>query len=899
MPKYELLQRLGEGGMGSVYLAKEVALGRVVAIKVLAPLLARDGPFRMRFEREARAAAGLSHPNVVQVYTVGETEGDPSLPFIIMQYVEGATLDDVLQEAGPLSERRARRVLRDVAAGLAAAHARDLVHRDIKPANILLEHSSGRAFIADFGISAALSPRAIGGAEPVPEAGVVMGTPPYMSPEQTLGEVLGPASDVYSLGIVAYQVLSGALPFETNSPQGWMGAHRAQTPIPLRNRRKGISDDLVRLVDRCLVKESQARPHAAELARELLPSTEDEILWPPPGLVELPALGRKLRRASLLLLAGAGVLFTVLALRVPGAYTGTGWWTAWAGGPIVAVDAAAPSAGVVALWQAVVLLSGVVLAGALSWFLWLTGQTRTRLAELAARGWLPETLRDVIADPDGRSGLLLSGAGEFAMLSPERRASILGVRRAQHRGLLLAATWPALLLAVWAVSVLLGRPLQARGGTPVGGPQFFAIVVPTLLALFAAAAALLREKRATGITVWRRQHSGTFAIAKETGEEDIAAWYADLPGSRGPARPRSPPARTWTAAARLFLIAVAVLTVSALALLLTATLLAGRSARQLGPATSRLAELVEQRENGDTLAGIRLVLREYQPPPRSPDTAGSGLEALQSTSLTLPAYPVEPRAALGSRQPGLASRTLVADAMRRAGRLGSDTLRLLEQLADHPRTRFLRRAAASATVTLPREADSTSAIRTAMEANAAAAVLAAARRDFGAAASRLGENAVVADAALRAGGRAWPTAGLQMLSALVLLPLAEVERLRDDPEREARLRTLAVGIGESIDRFGPRWVRGGIGLASDPRDLRVLLLLKADSTIPRGFREAALEASGGGVCLNPREWLAGADPARREVLRELPALPPSFESGGILPVAARIRYCAGLLSAGP
>ena len=209
-PQYEYLRVLGTGGMGAVYLLREPALKRLVAVKVLAPWLAADARARTRFEREARAAAALSHPNVVRVYAEGETSG-LRLPYIVMQYVEGPTLSEWMEQHRPASEREARRIIGEVASGLAAAHARQLVHRDVKPSNVLVEHDTGRAYVVDFGVSAALATSPSEEATRLTATGTVTGTPVYMSPEQASGETVTPKSDVYSLGIIAYELLVGEL----------------------------------------------------------------------------------------------------------------------------------------------------------------------------------------------------------------------------------------------------------------------------------------------------------------------------------------------------------------------------------------------------------------------------------------------------------------------------------------------------------------------------------------------------------------------------------------------------------------------------------------------------------------------------------------------------------------
>jgi eukaryotic-like serine/threonine-protein kinase len=192
---YEYLRLVGVGGMGAVFLYREVALKRLVAVKVMAPDLAADAGARTRFTREARSAAALSHPNVVRVYAVGETAG-LALPYIVMQYVEGPSLAEWMEHHPRASERDGRRIIGEVAAGLAAAHARGLLHRDVKPGNVLLEAETGRAYVADFGVSAAVAAGSADTTGSLTATGHVVVTPIYMSPEQAAGEPLTPKSDV-------------------------------------------------------------------------------------------------------------------------------------------------------------------------------------------------------------------------------------------------------------------------------------------------------------------------------------------------------------------------------------------------------------------------------------------------------------------------------------------------------------------------------------------------------------------------------------------------------------------------------------------------------------------------------------------------------------------------------
>ncbi|PYP70230.1 MAG: hypothetical protein DMD41_15300 [Gemmatimonadetes bacterium] len=201
--RYSLEREVGRGGMGVVYLAREVRLDRPVAIKLLPPSKARDGGLRERFLREARTAAKLSHPNIIPIFTVEEAG---EFVFFAMAFVEGDTLTQRVRERGPLPPSEAARVLREVAWALAYAHSQGVVHRDVKPDNIILETATGRALVADFGIAGLVK-----GAAGL-DGGEVVGTPEFMSPEQVLGEGVDGRSDLYSFGLVGYFALTGRLP---------------------------------------------------------------------------------------------------------------------------------------------------------------------------------------------------------------------------------------------------------------------------------------------------------------------------------------------------------------------------------------------------------------------------------------------------------------------------------------------------------------------------------------------------------------------------------------------------------------------------------------------------------------------------------------------------------------
>jgi len=255
--RYSIDRELGRGGMGVVYLAKEVDLDRPVAIKLLPPDMAASPGLRARFLQEARTAAKLSHPNIIPIHVVDEVQ---DFVFFAMAYVDGETLAERVRRRGPLPPSEAARLLREVAWALAHAHAHGVVHRDVKPDNILLEAGTGRALVADFGIAAA------GGARQAE----VTGTPEFMSPEQALGTAVDARSDIYAFGAMAYFTLSGALPFQGRSPTEVLAKQVSEAPRPLTTVAGALPRKLVQIVERCLAKDPAERPQSAEIVGEQL-----------------------------------------------------------------------------------------------------------------------------------------------------------------------------------------------------------------------------------------------------------------------------------------------------------------------------------------------------------------------------------------------------------------------------------------------------------------------------------------------------------------------------------------------------------------------------------------------------------------------------------------------------
>jgi len=252
---------LGGGGMAKVFLAHDRILDRDVALKVLREQYAEDGEFVERFRREATSVATLNHPNVVQVYDQGRSEDGRY--YIAMEYVPGGTLKDRLDREGTLDPAEAARLASQIAEALQAAHERGIVHRDVKPQNVLLT-AAGDAKVADFGIARAAL------ATDISRTSLVLGTAGYMSPEQAMGEPVGPASDLYSLGVVLYELLTGEVPFGAESPVAIAMKHVTEPPHPPRGLNPMVPEEMDALVMGLLAKKPEDRyGSAAELADDL------------------------------------------------------------------------------------------------------------------------------------------------------------------------------------------------------------------------------------------------------------------------------------------------------------------------------------------------------------------------------------------------------------------------------------------------------------------------------------------------------------------------------------------------------------------------------------------------------------------------------------------------------
>lgn len=327
--RYALERRLGRGGMGIVYLAHELRLDRRVAIKLLPPERASLPVARERFLREARTAAQLSHPGIVPIFAVHEVR---DFVFFVMAYVDGETLGQRVRYGGPLGHAAAASILEEVARALAHAHASGVVHRDVKPDNILLERASGRALVSDFGIARV-------GSGPTTGPQRVLGTAAFMSPEQATGAPVDARSDLYSLGVVGFFVLSGRLPFEGPDDVAVLARHVTDPPPPLASVAPDVPPRLAQVIDRCLAKDPEARFASGEALAEALGTALDRR-----AAVAVRAFvteARHLSPTTLLYGASASLALALTVMRSLGDPAPGAWATVIAVAAVIAVVPAA------------------------------------------------------------------------------------------------------------------------------------------------------------------------------------------------------------------------------------------------------------------------------------------------------------------------------------------------------------------------------------------------------------------------------------------------------------------------------------------------------------------------------------------------------------------------------
>ena len=323
---YEVVSQLGAGGMGEVYLAEDPRLGRQVAIKVLPAEFARDSDRLRRFEQEARATSALNHPNILTVYDIGAHEG---APYIVAELLEGEELSELIKQ-GALAPRKAVDYSRQIAEGLAAAHAKGIIHRDLKPENLFVTND-GRVKILDFGL-AKLRPQQFGGVDKdaptqqrITDPGVIMGTVGYMSPEQVRGQETDHRSDIFAFGVILYEMLTGRRAFRGDSAIEVMNAILKEEPPEFSETKEQISPHLEMIVRRCLEKQPERRFHSAHdlgfaLASLSAPSSSRlQTAAALPAVTERMSASRWLGRERLIWLA-ATVLLALTALVAARAY---------------------------------------------------------------------------------------------------------------------------------------------------------------------------------------------------------------------------------------------------------------------------------------------------------------------------------------------------------------------------------------------------------------------------------------------------------------------------------------------------------------------------------------------------------------------------------------------------
>ncbi|MCC6217506.1 MAG: serine/threonine protein kinase [Polyangiaceae bacterium] len=300
--QFEILQKIGTGGMGSVYKASQPAMNRMVAIKILHPKLAARKDLVARFRREARAMSQLTHPNTVKVFMYGELEEDGSL-YIVMELLEGRNLNQTVRREGPMPAERAIPVLVQVCGALQEAHEMGIVHRDLKPENVFLCNQGALADfpkVLDFGLAKVTEQQMRPGSVILTQEGMVFGTPEFMSPEQAQGKTLDATSDIYSLAVILYEVLTGKLPFAAKSPMEYIQKHVVEPPIPLNQRvpDRHFPPALESVVAKALSKRPQDRyQSAADFARALASSLTHGDRTTEPGPPE-PADGARQAAAA-------------------------------------------------------------------------------------------------------------------------------------------------------------------------------------------------------------------------------------------------------------------------------------------------------------------------------------------------------------------------------------------------------------------------------------------------------------------------------------------------------------------------------------------------------------------------------------------------------------------------
>jgi serine/threonine protein kinase len=363
-PSLHVVRLLGSGETSDVYLARETSLERLVAVKVMRTDMAASETARLRFEREARSIARVTHPGITAVHRIDRTSRD--VPYMVMEYVEGRTLRDVIESGGALDTTEGCAILVSVAAALAAAHGRGIIHRDVRADNVFVENRTGRAVLGDFGIAALQESGTL--AEPrLTAAGMLLGKTRYVSPEQVRGEPVTEQSDIYSFGMLAYEVLAGRIPYEVKGEAQTLTAHLQGTPLPLQSLRREVDPATAGIIERCLAKVPNRRPRAQDLVRALGPGQAPAVADVEDG--PLAQFLAELRRRRVYRVLAA---YSAFALAVFGVMQG--------------VDAAFPMSRNASRILVISVLAGFPLSLTLSWIFDIKAGTIRRTRGIPATG---------------------------------------------------------------------------------------------------------------------------------------------------------------------------------------------------------------------------------------------------------------------------------------------------------------------------------------------------------------------------------------------------------------------------------------------------------------------------------------------------------------------------------
>ncbi|MBI4499850.1 MAG: protein kinase [Gemmatimonadetes bacterium] len=860
-PGIHVLRPLGAGGMGSVYLGRDPALKRSVAIKVLTHALAQDPVARARFTREAEAAAAVSHPHVVSVYQVGEL-APSGVPYLVMQFVEGPTLQGVLHEGEALPEPRVRRIVGEVASALATAHAHGLVHRDIKPGNIMLDQESGRAVVLDFGISAVLEKRKVRGEEKLTATGTSIGTPMYMSPEQAAGDAVTDRSDVYSLGVVAFELATGRPPFIESSAMGLIAAHMKEAPPDLHSLRGDLDPQLADLVNRCLAKDPLQRPSAADVARALLPAGGTIIEWPPPGLERLRGLGARLLRTLGLLAALGLVLFVHLLVQPTTSMLccwnqpeGSGIWKGFK----AAIDATLPvrtdDTDTVYVWAIIVMVIvdvALVLVVIVAFRAW---RLASRLHWARRSGYPWPVLLDVALDSHPDTGALLNRTGVYALVSDGERQQLLRLRHLRAAFALgtvsfaLAAPWLWFRAAQW-----LGGP---GGGstTFVSTVEVLSLVVPALVGMIAILACARPEARVR--RRGRRGESLFEAKSLPAVKSELVTGWLDLVGRRAVTKPRLVPRPVlWIIPTIAVCATVFTLALLAAGMLLEVVIAANE---RKGASAWIVARTVDSlRPRGWQAVDSLLSAASHLPLAARPDLdAARLLTVVWTRNDSLPAaWDVDTSGVGEAMDDGLQLRLWRRFAAApppvlwqyRSGFPGISNPWVLPRAQNHPSSaNYLAGAQGLAT------------------RNQAAAAQALARGDKATALLRLRENLAAGRYFLRTPLVGQSLVGIEIIES-ASPDIDHIGRLTDDANLIVEASDLASTARELRDRMANSWRRDRF-LMSDPVSPTGLRFV-GDTTLAPAERWQLIAAIIAGACDNPREAFFGVDPSARRRTRQ-------------------------------